>query len=144
VGIIVGRWHFDDAHWILPEDELSIIAGFAGQLQAATGLRVEHIDTVLWIPELRQELCGWWFDNRTVTVRSLIPAHPYLWENLDMVMTAAGGRRDTAANVWRPDPAHAPLRTRWDALCPRDRFLLALPSVWGARPFDWLVSQIAR
>ena len=64
-----------------------------GQLQAAAGLRVEHIDIVLWIPALREELSGWEFKDRTVRVYSLIPAHPYLRE----VMTAAGGRRDTAA-----------------------------------------------
>jgi hypothetical protein len=60
------------------------------------------------------------------------------------VMTAAGGRRDTDACVWQPDPAHARLRAPWDTLSPRDRFLLTMPSLWGARPFDRLLSQIQR
>jgi hypothetical protein len=142
VGIIVGRWHFGEGD--LPDDEPSAMAAIAGRLQAATGLLVEQKDTTLWIPALRQELSGWEFNDRTVTVYGLIPAHPYLWENLDMVMTAAGARRDTDDYVWHPDPTHASLRTRWDALSLRDRFLLALPSVWGERPFDRLLSQTAR
>jgi len=46
--------------------------------------------------------------------------------------------------LWRPNPAHARLRTRWDALSRRDRFLLVMPSLLGARPFDRLLSGTAR
>jgi hypothetical protein len=49
----------------------------------------------LRFPTIGQELFGWVFDDRTVTVHGFISQHPYLWENLDAVMTAAGGRRDT-------------------------------------------------
>jgi hypothetical protein len=135
VGIIVGTWHFGETQSDLPG--------------AATGLRVEQReDGTLRIPKLGrltflvagEELFDWAFNDHTVSVHAGIPAHPYLWENLDAVMRAAGRRRDTDVCVWQPNPAHARLRTRWDTLSPRDRFLLAMPSLWGGRPFDRLLS----
>jgi len=145
VGVIVGTWHFGEAPGDLPGDESSAIATIARRLEAATGLRVENQQEyrALRIPPLRDELFGWAFIDHTVTVHSFIPAHPYLWENLDAVMTAAGGRRDTEAHLWQPNPAHARLRTRWDTLSPHDRFLLRMPSLLGGRPFDRLLSETA-
>jgi hypothetical protein len=140
VGIIVGIWHFGETQGDLPDDESSAIAAIAVRLQAATGLRVEqHKDGTLGIPKLGtgEELFGWVFNDQTVTVHSGIPAHPYLWENLDAVMTAAGGRRDSDAHHWQPNPAHVRLRTRWDTLSLRDRFLLAMPSFWGMNISIW-------
>jgi hypothetical protein len=148
VGIVVGTWHFGETQGDLRGDEASVVAAIAGRLQAATGLRVkQHEDGTLGVPTLGrltfltpgEELFGWAFKDRTVTVYSSIPAHPYLWENLDAVMTAEGNRRDTDVCVWQPNPAHARLRTRWDTLSPRDRFLLAMPSLWGVRPLDRLL-----
>jgi hypothetical protein len=145
VGIVVGTWHFGETQSDLRGDESAAVTAIAGRLQAVTGLRVkQHEDGTLRVPTLGrltfltpgEELFGWTFNDRTVTVYSRIPAHPYLWENLDAVMTAAGARRDTDVCVWQPNPAHARLRTRWDTLSPRDRFLLAMPSLWGVRPFD--------
>ncbi len=146
MGLIVGSWYFGETQGDLPGDDSSAIATIARRLQAATGLRVEqrHEDRTLRIPTLGEELFDWVFNDRTVTVHGFMPEHPYLWENLDVVMTAAGGRRDTAGHVWQPNPAHARLRTRWDTLSPRDRFLLAMPSLLGARPFDRLLSRTAR
>jgi hypothetical protein len=140
MGIIVGIWHFGETQGNLPGDKSSAIAAIAVRLQAATGLRVEqHKDGTLRISKLGtgEELFDWVFNDRTVTVHSGIPAHPYLWENLDAVMTAAGGRRDTRLYVWQPNAAHIRLRTRWDTLSLRDRFLLAMPSFWGANVSIW-------
>ncbi|MBV9558944.1 MAG: hypothetical protein JOY90_00545 [Bradyrhizobium sp.] len=150
MGIIVGTWHFGEPQSDFPGDESSIAAAVAVRLHAATGLRVEQReDGTLRIPKLGrltflaagEELFDWAFNDHIVTVHAGIPAHPYLWENLDAVMRAAGGRRDTDVCVWQPNPAHARLQTCWDSLSPRDRFLLAMPSLWGARPFDRLLSQ---
>jgi hypothetical protein len=152
VGIVVGTWHFGETRGDLPGDEASAVAAIAVRLQAATGLRVEQReDGTLRVPKLGrltflasgEELFGWVFSDQTVTVYAGIPAHPYLWENLDSVMTTAGGRRDTDVCVWQPNPAQARLRRRWDTLSPRDRFLLAMPSLMGTRPFDRLLSQNA-
>jgi hypothetical protein len=77
-------------------------------------------------------------------VYGYVPAHPYVWENLDAVMTSFGGERDDdAGHKWQPNPAHARLRTKWSALPPRDRFILAMPSIIGARPFDGLLLSLA-
>lgn len=141
VGIVVGSWHFDAAGRGLPADELPAIAALGSRLQAATGLRVELRDAgrTLRIPTLREELFDFDLEGSAITVHAFAPVHPYLWENLDGVMTAAGGRADTADHVWKPDPRHVGLRARWETLSPRDRFLLAMPSLLGARPFDpWL------
>jgi hypothetical protein len=152
MGIIVGIWHFGETQSDLPGDESSAVAAIAVRLQAATGLGVEQReDGTLCIPKLRrltflapgEELFDWVFNDHTVAVHTDIPAHPYLWENLDAVMTAAGGRRDTDVCVWQPNQSHARLRTRWDTLSPRDRFLLAMPSLFGKRPFDRLLLQTA-
>lgn len=152
MGIIVGTWHFGETQSDLPGDESSAVAAIAVRLQAATGLCVQQRDDgTLRIPifgritflTLGEELFGWTFNDHTVTVHTVIPAHPYLWENLDVIMTAARGRRDTDVCVWQPNPAHARLRTRWGTLSPRDRFLLAMPSLWGLRPFDRMLSQTA-
>jgi len=158
VGLIVGIWHFAETNGdVLLGNPPSAVLALGRRLEATTGLRVEEqpekavnsepagsesvtFSNTLRIPTLRKELFVWAFDDRTVEVQSLTPAHPYLWENLDAVMTASGGRRDTAARCWQPDPAHAWLRTRWGTLSSRDRFLLAMPSFLGARPFDRLLS----
>ena len=146
VGVTVGTWHFDETPGDLPGDEPSAIAAIAHRLEAETGLRVEqqHEGRTLRIPTLGEALFDWAFSDRTISVLGFLPEHPYLWENLDVVMAAAGGRRDAAAHVWQPNPAHARLRTRWDDLSPRDRFLLRMPSLLAARPFDRLLSQTAR
>jgi hypothetical protein len=141
VGIVVGSWHFDAAETGLPGNELTAIAALGSRLQEATGLRVELRDAgrTLRIPTLREELFDFQYLGSAVTVHGFAPVHPYLWENLDGVMTAAGARVDTADHVWKPDPGRVGLRARWEALSPRDRFLLAMPSLLGARPFDpWL------
>ena len=150
MGVISGTWHFDETQGGLPGDQLSAVATIGRRLEAATGLRVELIrwgveerleDHTLRIPALREELLHWVFNDRTITVHGFIPEHPYLWENLDAVMMAAGGRRDTTVLGWRPNPAHARLRVRWDTLPSHDRFLLRMPSLLGMRPFDRLLSQ---
>jgi hypothetical protein len=87
----------------------------------------------------------WGADDRAVTVHSFVPEHPCLWENLDAVMTAVGGRCGTFGGAgWQPNPSRARLRMRWDALSPCDRLLLALPPLLACRPFDRLLSQTAR
>jgi hypothetical protein len=99
VAIIVGTWHFGGTQSDLPGDESPTAAAAAVRLHAATGLRVEQReDGTLRIPKLGrltflaagEELFDWAFNDHTATVHSGIPAHPYLWENLDAVMRTAG------------------------------------------------------
>jgi hypothetical protein len=107
-------------------------------LRLATGLSVEPPGrgAGLRFPLLRQDLFDWGLDDAGVSVFGFAPPHPYVWENLDAVITALGGQPTDDATAWRPSPGHAGLRTRWSALSRRDRWLLALPSILGARPLD--------
>jgi hypothetical protein len=138
VGITTVTWRFDRTPGCFdPTDDASSFTASIGRpLQDATGLRIDQEgECTLCIPTIHEVLFTVLVDTHTVTVHGGIPPHPYLWENLDAIMTSLGGRRDTARG-WQPAPAHARLRTRWDALSPRDRFLLKMPAPFGWRPFD--------
>ncbi len=134
MSLVVGSWFMRQPESIRP-------AMVAERLRAATGLEIEARSTedTLRIPALREELFDWTTAGDAVTVHGFMPAHPYLWENLDAVMGAAGGQRSTAGHVWRPNPAHARLRVHWSTLSPRDRFILSTRSIFGARPLDRLL-----
>lgn len=145
MGIIVGSWFHVGTVRPPHGDDQSRLNTIARHLRAATGLQIEETPAgALRFPMLHEELFDWVFGEDAVTVHSFLPAHPYLWENLDAVMTAMGGVRDTETPLWRPNPAHEWLRTRWQALSRRDRRVLSIPSVLAARPFDRLLSSGVR
>lgn len=135
MGLVVGSWFMRQPESIRP-------AVVAERLRAATGLHVEvrPTDDTLRIPALREELFDWTLADGVVTVHGFMPAHPYLWENLDTVMGEVGGQRSTAGHVWRPNPAHARLRAHWSALSTKDRFILSTRSIFGVRPLDRLLA----
>jgi hypothetical protein len=129
MGVIVATWSFADC----APDLAKVWRG----LTTVTGLTIEQDSAdSLRIPELRESLFDWVFTGPNVTVHGFVPAHPYVWENLDAVMTAAGGKLVHADHLWRPNAAHARLRKPWRELSGRDRALLRLPSLAGWRPFD--------
>jgi len=134
MGLTVGRW-------CVPCHRRLDLATVEQGLREVTGLRVDrvHGGNTLRLPMIREELFDWVFHACEVTVYGFTPAHPFLWENLDAVMTTAGGECSAAPHVWKPDPAHARLRSKWASLSRRDRFVLTLPSIIGARPFDRLL-----
>lgn len=128
--------------WFMRQPESMPLAVVAERLRAATGLAIDArpAQGALRIPTLREELFDWTSADGMVAVHGFMPAHPYLWENLDAVMGAAGGQRSTANHVWRPNPAHARLRAPWSALSSMDRFILSSRSIFGARPLDRLLA----
>jgi hypothetical protein len=138
MGIITGTWLFPS--YFHPKGEQITSGTIAQRLHEATGLRIElQADGGLRFPLLREKLFDWEFGERSITVYGYVPAHPYLWENLDAVMILLGGARDHAIYKWKPNPSHTRLRTRWNTLRPRDRFILMTPSIVGTRPFDGML-----
>lgn len=119
MGVVVGDWRFADRR-------PPTLSAVASALQAATGLEVSVTDDgeLLEIVLLRLRLFDPYVEEHLFSIRSLDP-HPYLWENLDRVMIGFGGVCDAAPRRWRPDPADAALRSRWDALPSGDRRRLA-------------------
>jgi hypothetical protein len=134
MGLIAVTWRFADrAPPAIDEAERS--------LREATGLEIKRSeDHELAIPLLGELVLGWEYGPDTLTLLGGIPRHPYLWENLDRVMAALGGIRDERPTGGIANPADATLRTRWDALSPRDRWLLRLPPLLASRPLDRFLS----
>lgn len=134
MGLIAVTWRFT-------EREPPTIDEVERSLREATGLQIERGDErELMIPLLGELVLGWEYDAGKLRLLGGIPRHPYLWENLDRVMAALGGVREASLTGGIADPADLALRTRWDALSPRDRWLLRLPPLLAARPFDRFLS----
>ncbi len=133
VGVTVGEWVFSG-------HDAPDLAAIGDALRRNTGLVVEEdhrwAPPALTVPALRETLFDWEIAPDRITVHSFIPAHPFLWEHLDMALAAFGGMPSGDAIAFRPDPSRAWLRRRWDALSRRNRRILGLPSVLAARPFD--------
>lgn len=109
--------------WCFPDRDPPGIGEVRQALEAATGLPAEPSadGKVLDLPSLREALRGWEYEANALTLHGSIPAHPYLWESLDRVMTALGGLCGADPISWRPRAEGAVLRRRWDALSRRDR-----------------------
>lgn len=135
MGLTVGIWRF-------PDRDPPGIGEVRQALEAATGLPVELSPDgrVLDLPSLRQVLLGWEYEADALTLHGYIPAHPYLWENLDRVMTTLGGICSADPISWRPRAGDAFLRRRWDALSRRDHWLLRRGPLLASRPWDRFLS----
>jgi len=138
MGIITGKW-------LLPSSSHLGAEGItprwvAERLREATGLYAEaRADGVVCIPALREKLFDWVIEDGAVSVDGYAPAHPYLWENLDAVMTEAGCTRTEDPWRWQPDPTRTGLRKQWKALPPRNRLILSQPLIRFHRLVDaWL------
>jgi hypothetical protein len=138
VGVVRGRWAF--AGRAAPPSSATI----ATELATATGLAVvnhdarEERDERIDVATINEALFDMERDTAaaTLTLSSFIPAHPYLWENLDRVLTGLGGCIDSGGSLWRPSPRLRDLRRPWDSLTPRQRFLLRVPTIGGSRWLD--------
>jgi hypothetical protein len=111
-------------------------------LRAQTGLAITVRpagDACIDVPLLRESLFDWTFEPHAVAVFSFVPAHPYLWENLDAAMLQLGGRNVLQPPHWQPDPRHASLRKPWTELGALQRWTLRLPTVAASRPLDRLL-----
>ena len=135
MGIIIGTWFIPPSY--RKKDDLNAISVVAMRLRTATGLGIYQAPNgSLVLSRIRESLFDWQIEQDSITVHGFAPAHPYLWENLDGVMTLLGNTRDTTVYKWRPNPAYERLRTRWTALPKHDRLILSLPSILGRRTLD--------
>jgi hypothetical protein len=141
MGLVYGEWAFRAG--AVPSAD-----AVAGALAKATGLevRLEADDPpggqiAMHVPHLGQRLIKWRFDNERLAVHGFVPAHPYLWENLDAVLAGFGGRPGPAEHGWRPEARMAGLRRPWAELGPAERMLLRLPGIGPWRPLDGLVAR---
>lgn len=139
MGLVLGKWRFADA------SQLPATQAIANGLTHATGLRVScsdsgtESDERIDIPFLRESLFDIERIDSAITLCGYIPAHPYLWENLDRVLSELGGKIELAETHWRPNSKYHHLRRPWQALTPRQRFLLRLPTLGASRLFDRFV-----
>lgn len=138
MGLVVGKWQFENREQVPSAEAL------ANALAEATKLHVTHqlehgARERIEIPLLRESLFDIERAEGEMTFYSHIPAHPYLWENLDRVLVALGGQRRLDATCWRPDDRFRQVRRPWDELSARQRWLLRLPTFGASRFLDRLV-----
>jgi hypothetical protein len=137
VGLIRGEWLFTTS---TPPGLKEIAEAFA----ARTGLEVRCDDDTdpgwLDIPLLNESL----FDLEyhppdRVVLHSFIPAHPYLWTQLDKVMIGLGATASSDPCAWTPDALSDSLDRPWATLTRKQRFALRRRAIGGWRPFDFLL-----
>jgi hypothetical protein len=142
MGLIYGEWIF--AAGTVPAP-----AAVASALAEATGLEVRLLPSdaapdeaiSVELPQLGEKLVKWRREGDRLAVHGFVPAHPYLWENLDTVMVGLGGACGPAEHGWRPQPDHAGLRRPWAGLTPAQRVLMQLPTLGAWRPLDSLAAR---
>lgn len=141
MGLIYGEWAFAARPVPGPDAVARLLA-------EATGLEVRcdppgaaDAAANVTLPELGQRLFKWRIGADLLGVHGFVPAHPYLWENLDLVLGRMGGAPGPAEHAWRPDPRRAGLRRPWAALGATERALLRLPTLGAWRPLDALLPR---
>lgn len=139
MGVVHGEWVFP--HEAPAPDAvvegLRLRTGLAITCTSDADGQLEHAD----IPVIRESLFDWEHGDGRVAVHSFGPAHPYLWAQLDAVMTDLGGQIGPSGNAWRPDSGNAALAQPWSALSKRQRFVLGLPTIGSWRPLDFLATR---
>ncbi len=133
---MVGEWVFPS---VITPDLSAIADGLRRSMLIDVIVEGEHEDAVLFVPKLGERLFDWRITSEQISVQSFVPAHPYLWEQLDAILVEAGGRPGGNAIAWRPEPARASLRRPWKLLTLRERLILRTPAFAAARPFDRLL-----
>ena len=139
MGLVVGKWLFENSDRVPPTEAL------AAALANATGLQVTHqVDggephARIEVPLLGEALFDIERAGDEITFYSHIPAHPCLWENLDRVLSALGGRRVPDATCWRPDGRFRHVRKAWGELSAAQQWLLRFPTVGATRFLDRFV-----
>lgn len=107
-----------------------------------TGLKVlcrTDADADLFeLPLLKESLFGWEHYADRIVLHSFVPAHPYLWTQLDKVMRSFGASTTTDPTAWKADPPSPGLDKAWSELSATQRLILRLRPIGPWRPLDWL------
>lgn len=136
MGVIRGEWLFAKS---TPPSIDAIVT----RLQKQTGLLIEcnrHTLSVA-IPLLKESLFDWEYHPDRLVVHGFIPAHPYLWTQLNNVIINLGATASSDPIAWKPLPDSALLSRPWSSLSPTQRFIFRLPALGPWRPFDFLTRQ---
>lgn len=140
MGVIFGEWRF-------PQGDAPSPNAIADALSARTGLAVDrsrdadgNLEAVD-LPLFKESLFDWQVEADRIQVHSFIPAHPYLWAQLNNVMADFGGEISDAPHAWRPGSASDVLNRHWSELSKRQRFILRLPTIGSWRPLDFLAER---
>lgn len=130
MGLVQGSWVF--AGRTPPS-----LAEVAEAFRASTGLEtvVAHEGRTMKVVPLYLEIFEPHITEREFAIQGFMPPHRYLWENLDQVMASLGGACSAEPPYWKPNPADARLRTRWDQLTARDQRDLGLNALGVAWKF---------
>ena len=143
MGIIYGEWCF-------PTDETPALDAVIDALRRRSGLAVnctyDDDGTLLCadLPLIRESLILWNRESGRITLHSFIPAHPFLWVQVNAAMTELGGHIGEQAHAWRPETDNPVLERHWSELTWRQRFLLRIPTVGAWRPLDSLLDREPR
>ena len=138
MGLIVGRWDFDEAVTPTPEQ---IIAKF----KERTGLNIvsAELGAEFWVklPQLNDFLGNWVIEGTSISVSSGMPVNPYLWAQLGTCMQMYGGTpADGVPFCGRSDITQGCLQSAWDELTGLQKLIFAHGVIAGWRPLDWLLS----
>ena len=136
MGVVGAKWSFAG------NSAPPAIATLAGELAKVTGLNVtwrdasEQFTARIDVATIDQSLLLIDREADSLMLHGFVPAHPYLWENVDRVLTQLGGVREVGEIFWQPEERFHHLRRAWAELSRRQQFLLSLPTVGAWRWLD--------
>lgn len=139
MGLVVGKWRFESSDRIPSTEALATALANATRLQVTHQVDDGEQHTRIDIPILGEALFDIERAGAEVTFYSHIPAHPYLWENLDRVLVALGGQRLSDETCWHPDERFRHVRKPWDELGAAQKWLLRFPTIGASRLLDRFV-----
>lgn len=138
MGLVVGKWHFEPG---LPMPKVEAIAD---TLALVMGIDVLCIDSeeetrYIDIPVIGESLFDVEYGENDITLYTHMPAHPYLWENLDCAMSELGGKLVAGETYWQPQQRFNHLRRSWSQLSILQKLLLKMPAFGASRMLDRFV-----
>lgn len=138
MGLVVGKWHFEPG---LPMPKVEAIADTLAILMGIDVLCIDSEEETRYIdiPVIGESLCDVEYSESDIAIYTHMPAHPYLWENLDCAMSELGGKLVAGETYWQPQKRFHHLRRSWPQLSILQKLLLKVPALGASRVFDRFV-----
>lgn len=133
--------------WIFPADDAPPLDAIIESLGDRTGLAIDvtrdddGLLSMANVPVIKEILFDWDRQPNRIRVHSLLPGHPYIWAQLNNVMTGFGGQISDDRIAWRPASSMRAFDRPWTELSKRQRFVLRLPTIGASRPLDFLAER---